>query len=596
MMNLLKDQTMFAGYKVVGKMSRHHDGEREVYHVVDENDNDIVLTVYVLTSERYANNELTRKRTAISIDEIRFMKENGDMKGVADYIDSGVCQHEGLYLAWMTQKFVEGVTLETEIRRRDVIPFDFAVKVFACISNVVAKVAQFTHGGGHYNISIENIFVDYAGSNIINPVLIGFSNLGSPCSGRSQIDNKCLDRRFCAQETFKGIFNHLSDIYSLGMVMWSMLVGLPDVVASDFRDALVKLTEGNLKNSMKLILRKATHPSPGVRFTSIGKFQEIIGKHSNNEIKTATVVEKDSRTLKEEKVTAAPAKEIVVKKHGLDEVAGMADLKALFRRDFISIVKSPKLAEIYGIKPSNCMLLYGPQGCGKTFIAERAAQESGLEYKIVHPSDLGSIYIHGAQEKIAAMFDEAEQKGPMILIFDEFDALVPNRDGHCNENQAGEVNEILTQLNNCAERGIYVIATTNRPTLLDPACLRTGRIDRKIYVSLPDFEARKELFKLELHNRPVEQGIDYEKLAMMTDNYTCSDISFIVKEVARKCFEETIAKELADPVPISMAKIMDVTAVTGSSVSESQRREFMALREKMKSRESYGRRRVGYTV
>lgn len=81
-------------------------------------------------------------------------------------------------------------------------------------------------------------------------------------------------------------------------------------------------------------------------------------------------------------------------------------------------------------------MLYGPQGCGKTFIAEKAAQESGLRYKIVNPSDFGSIYINGAQEKIAETFKEAEKNAPMILIFDEFDAIAPKRDGDINPHQA----------------------------------------------------------------------------------------------------------------------------------------------------------------
>lgn len=90
----------------------------------------------------------------------------------------------------------------------------------------------------------------------------------------------------------------------------------------------------------------------------------------------------------------------------------------------------------------------------------------------------------------------------MILIFDEFDAIVPKRDNDLNGNQANEVNEMLTQLNNCASRGIYVLATTNRPSLLDPAIMRKGRIDRTVYVSLPDKEARAELFRIEIEKRP----------------------------------------------------------------------------------------------
>lgn len=283
-----------------------------------------------------------------------------------------------------------------------------------------------------------------------------------------------------------------------------------------------------------------------------------------------------------------------VAKHGLDEVAGMADLKALFRRDFIRIVRNPKVAKAYGIKPSNCTLLYGPQGCGKTFIAEKAAQESGLKYKMVNPSELGSIYVHGSQQKIAELFEEAEKNGPMILIFDEFDAMVPKRDSDLNGNQANEVNEMLTQLNNCAARGIYVLATTNRPGLLDPAIMRKGRVDRALFVALPDKEARAELFRLEIQKRPAGD-MDYESLASVTDNYTCSDISFIVEESARLCFEETLDRKLDEPLPLSMTRLMEVIKKTVPSVTESQRKEYLELKAKMEDKQpDDGRKRVGF--
>ena len=160
---------------------------------------------------------------------------------------------------------------------------------------------------------------------------------------------------------------------------------------------------------------------------------------------------------------------------------------------------------------------------------------------MVNPSQFGSIYVHGSQGKIAEAFDDALKQAPMILIFDEFDAVVPSRDKA--DNQANEVNEMLTQLNNCADRGIYVICTSNRPDMIDPAVLRAGRVDEKYYVDLPDEEARRELFALELGKRPCAPDIDFERLCEATDGYTCGDISFVVKETARECFEEAVIFE-----------------------------------------------------
>lgn len=184
----------------------------------------------------------------------------------------------------------------------------------------------------------------------------------------------------------------------------------------------------------------------------------------------------------------------------------------------------------------------------------------------------------------------------MILIFYEFDAIVPKRDADLNGNQANEVNEMLTQLNNCASRGIYVLATTNRPGLLDPPIMRKGRVDRTVDVSLPDKEARKELLRLEIEKRPFA-NIDYEVLASITENYTFSDISFIVEESARLCFEVTLDRGLDEPLPLSMNRLMAVVKTTQPSVSDKQRKEYLDLKDKMENKQlTDERKRVGFVL
>jgi len=126
-----------------------------------------------------------------------------------------------------------------------------------------------------------------------------------------------------------------------------------------------------------------------------------------------------------------------------------------------------------------------------------------------------------------------------IICFDEIDAIMPNRKGGDDsgtQSLNSRVNEYLTQINNCSERGIFVIGTTNRRGLIDPAILRTGRLDFKIEVSLPDFEARKKIFEIHLKNKYVEYNIDYEELSNLTYGYTCSDIEFIVRETSNKSY------------------------------------------------------------
>lgn len=639
--SMLNNNSEFAGCTVVRKLSEHHDGEREVYLVKcqaivdggmeDKPENYGILTVFNLKSTRYDVDGSARKRVPDFIEEVRFLRSRKPGSNFPRIIDCGIEKVGSKKLGWIMQPNIVANSLTDEIRLQRGLCMDDVVKVMEALLNAVDELARFTRGGGHYNISTNNILIDYDGDDLKKVYLIGLSDMGTAYHGFTPFPNEERDICFRSPETTNRVFSHLSDIYSLGMVMAMMISGVTkaDFITSisatgstslspaDFRQLFMKRVRGKLSAAQRLILEKATDVNPSGRFQTADRFRTFVSKLSKVQIPTQTHVKRTTvvaagtidltlpkedinlfQRLDREAIEKVKAQDATKKSSSkdLDEVAGMSELKALFRRDFIRIVRNPKVAQAYGIKPSNCTLLYGPQGCGKTFIAEKAAQESGLKYKIVNPSELGSIYVHGSQQKIAELFAEAEKNGPMILIFDEFDAIVPKRDSDLNGNQANEVNEMLTQLNNCASRGIYVLATTNRPSLLDPAIMRKGRIDRTVYVSLPDNEARAELFRIEIEKRP-NAGIDYELLAKATENYTGSDISFIVEESARLCFEETLDRQLDEPLPLSMTRLMDVIKNTHPSVSEIQRKEYLELKAKMEDKQAdNGRKKVGFVI
>lgn len=272
---------------------------------------------------------------------------------------------------------------------------------------------------------------------------------------------------------------------------------------------------------------------------------------------------------------------------GFSAVAGMDELKDRLRSDVIDILANKEEALKYGLTIPNGMLLYGPPGCGKTFISERFAEEAAYNYKYVKSSDLASTYLHGSQEKIAELFNEARKNAPTILCIDEFDALVPKRDVINNASQSAEVNEFLSQLNNCGNDGVFVIATTNRPDKIDTAVLRSGRIDYKIFVPVPDYEARKALFSVILKGRPIEDIIDCDKLAKITDGYLASDISAIVQIAAREAFRTKSL--ITDKLLIDAAKSMT------SSLSKSQIKEYDKMRREFEKRnDEDNRKRVGF--
>lgn len=279
------------------------------------------------------------------------------------------------------------------------------------------------------------------------------------------------------------------------------------------------------------------------------------------------------------------------KGNGFGDIAGMNELKQRVTEGFINVLQNRECAETYGIKPPS-MLFYGPAGCGKTFFAEKMAEEVGINFVKIVPDDLACTWVHGTQQKIGEVFKKAEKNAPTLLFFDEFDAMVPRRSGdENNQHYDSEVNEFLCMLNNASDKGIYVLAATNHPERIDRAVLRTGRIDEMVYIDMPDEEARKSLFALELSKLPTEGNIDTAHLSELTGGYNCSDISYIVKSAARKKFNETINSSDGKNHGITQEVLEEIIATRSPSVTASSLREYERVRSEFSPKDK-GRKPV----
>lgn len=250
------------------------------------------------------------------------------------------------------------------------------------------------------------------------------------------------------------------------------------------------------------------------------------------------------------------------KKLGFDKVAGMVGLKQTLKEDVIDPLLKPELYEKYGLKPINGILLYGPPGCGKTYICEALAEETGRYLVEITPSDVGSRYQHATAINIRDKFKDAIDHAPSMIFIDEMEAIAPTRSSLAPENPdyTEQVSEILRQINNCANKNVFVVGASNEPQRIDQAVKRTGRFDKKIFIGPPDAHSRKEMFQMYMENRYKEDNIDYDKLVNLSNCYVASDIKAVLDQAARNA--------LRNNKPISTDDILDALKDIKPSVSE----------------------------
>ncbi|MCQ2135584.1 MAG: ATP-binding protein [Bacteroidales bacterium] len=247
----------------------------------------------------------------------------------------------------------------------------------------------------------------------------------------------------------------------------------------------------------------------------------------------------------------------VSSKGGFDDVAGFDDLKKRLMDNVIWPLTHKETARRYRITPPNGMLLYGPPGCGKSYFAQKFAEQAGFSFIFVSPSDVGGMYVHESQGKISELFENAKRQAPCVICFDEIDAMIPKRSTTPGmEYMNTEVNEFLVKLNNCGMQGIFVIGTTNAKELVDPAALRRGRLDFHVEIPSPDKVQRKALWEINLKDRPVAADLDVDRLSVISIGLNAADIAFAVNAAALNAAmnEDVISFEMIEKQIRELAK------------------------------------------
>lgn len=237
----------------------------------------------------------------------------------------------------------------------------------------------------------------------------------------------------------------------------------------------------------------------------------------------------------------------------LTDIAGMADVKKQLELSLLGPIRNPDLMKTFKVSARGGLLLYGPPGCGKTFVAKAVSGELGANFYQVGIADVLSRWLGESENSIRAIFDSARRNAPCVLFFDEVDAL-----GHRRSALSGSaglrtvVNALLEELDSATSvnDGVYVLGATNAPWDVDPALRRPGRFDRMIFVPLPDAEARAAIMKLHLQDRPVE-GINLAEVAKRTDGFSGADLAHICDSATQLAMADSLSSGQIRPVRMS---------------------------------------------
>ena len=198
----------------------------------------------------------------------------------------------------------------------------------------------------------------------------------------------------------------------------------------------------------------------------------------------------------------------------LADVAGMTEVKQRLEAAFLAPMRNPELRKLYGKSLRGGLLLYGPPGCGKTFIARAVAGELGARFIAVSFADIIDMFVGQSERNIHELFEVARRNAPCVLFLDEVDAIGQKRSQLRNTPMRSAVNQLLLELDDISgnNEGVFLLAATNHPWDVDSALRRPGRFDRTLLVLPPDTAAREGVFRYHLKERPVA-GIDLAKLA-----------------------------------------------------------------------------------
>lgn len=257
------------------------------------------------------------------------------------------------------------------------------------------------------------------------------------------------------------------------------------------------------------------------------------------------------------------------------DIAGLEDVKQEIQLKMIYPFRHPELAAHYGVSVGGGVLMFGPPGTGKTMMAKAVAAELDATIFVLSPAQLMSKWVGEAEQNVRRLFEAARQEPRCVIFIDEIESLVPARrdvDSSVMQRVVPQILQELDGFDRAADRALLFLGATNEPWTLDPAMMRPGRFDVKVYVPLPDAAARFRLLEIHMGQRPLADDVDLAALVEETDGYSGADIKAVCQRAASRVFLETVAG--AAPRQITRTDLAAALQTTPPSVSSADVRRF----------------------
>jgi len=240
----------------------------------------------------------------------------------------------------------------------------------------------------------------------------------------------------------------------------------------------------------------------------------------------------------------------------LDDVGDMAEVKQVLTESVLWPLTYPDTFARLGVQPPRGVLLYGPPGCGKTYLVKAIAGTGRANVLSVKGAELLNKWVGESERAVRELFRRAREAAPTLVFLDEVDALAPTR-GQSTDGGTTDrvVAALLTELDGVESlRNVVVIGATNRPDLIDPALLRPGRLERLVFVPPPDGEARTAILRASAKSVPLDSAVDLEELGVALEGFSAADCAALIREAALSAMRESLEATTVTAAHVATAR------------------------------------------